>query len=1031
MHVPQSPCAELELEYLAAVPYQIISPASNEALIGIYQDSLLGAYKFTQAGQKFSTFEAMKLIAKSKHIDESMFRGKTHITNFELLSQILPPMTLKHPTNLFNKDNEDIHTSNNILEIENGTYKRGQMEKKTFASTSKGMIQRICNDFGNKQASDFIDSLQDIINEFMKTSGHSVGIKDLLSNEETTNKITEIIASKKSEVNNLIDQVLLGTFENDSGKDNKTHFENLANGILNDALEASGKEGRKNLGSENRFVKMVNAGSKGSNLNISQMISCVGQQNVDGKRIAYGFENRTLPHFCKYDDSPSARGFVENSYIHGLNPKETFFHAAGGRTGLIDTAIKTSTTGYLQRRLVKALEDARVKYDMSVRNAMDKVVQFSYGGDGFDTTRVEKQKIPLVRMSTEDIYSHYFVPTLKKKNEPFLDVFNNAAKKRLKDNIVKTQEKTQTIIDEMIQYRTILVENVFNNKNEDDVYLPVSFSHIINNIKHQQHLISTGVVDITFLETYEMLDAYYEKLEALNFARPNLLFKIMYYFYLSPKDLLINKRFNRHALTCLLEFIVLTYKKAIVAPGEAVGVIAAQSIGEPTTQLTLNTFHFSGIGSKSNVTRGVPRVEEILTLTENPKNPSATIYLHPEDEENKEKAHNIRTMIENTKLGDIVTKAEICFDPSDVNTKIQDDIPLMKKYAQFNEFMNSCLPEDCNNEEVKSNWIIRLQFDAEEMLRKNITMDDVHLAVKTSKNLGKNKVSCIFSDFNDDNLIFRIRLHNALSKKKKHDGSLKELDQSNEINLLRNFQDEILKNINLRGVKKLKNISIRKDPNIVKFVDGKYENKTIWMLDTVGSNLLNLLSLDYIDKTRLISNNIVEMFHIFGIEVARRCIYEELSEVIESSGTNSHHLELLCDRMCYSYRMIPVSRHGINADNIGPIGKASFEETPEMFFKAGRHAELDVMRGVSANVMCAQEGNIGTSAFQVYFDTDAIKDLPPIQEEDEDDKDVFKLLDSDYDNPLDKCSTHNIKIDNDVTNIKTKDLGEVGDIVDL
>ena len=142
----------------------------------------------------------------------------------------------------------------------------------------------------------------------------------------------------------------MGIFENKTGKTNEQEFETQVNNILNRASNDAGKIGRESLSSDNRFVIMVNAGSKGSDLNISQMISCLGQQNVDGKRIPYGFEDRTLPHFVKFDDSPSARGFVESSFISGLTPEELFFHAMGGRVGLIDTAVKTSQTGYIQRR---------------------------------------------------------------------------------------------------------------------------------------------------------------------------------------------------------------------------------------------------------------------------------------------------------------------------------------------------------------------------------------------------------------------------------------------------------------------------------------------------------------------------------------------------------------------------------------------------------------------------------------------------------------------------------------------------------
>ena len=151
----------------------------------------------------------------------------------------------------------------------------------------------------------------------------------------------------------------------------------------------------------------MNSGSKGSLINISQMISCLGPQSIEGKRAPYGFDNRTLPHFTKYDDSPTARGFIESSYITGLSAHEMFFHAMAGRIGLIDTAVKTSQTGYAQRRIVKSMEDILVTYDGTVRNHMGKIVQFQYGEDGFDSCKVENQTISLVSMSIEDIYMKY------------------------------------------------------------------------------------------------------------------------------------------------------------------------------------------------------------------------------------------------------------------------------------------------------------------------------------------------------------------------------------------------------------------------------------------------------------------------------------------------------------------------------------------------------------------------------------------------------------------------------------------------
>jgi len=145
-------------------------------------------------------------------------------------------------------------------------------------------------------------------------------------------------------------------------------FESNVNKTLNEARDKAGDFAYKNLAASNKIQNMVKAGSKGTYLNISQIMGCVGQQNVEGKRIGFGFNNRSLPHFAKFDYGPMSKGFVESNYITGLGAEEFFFHAMGGREGLIDTAVKTSETGYIQRRLVKALEDVMVKYDGTVRN---------------------------------------------------------------------------------------------------------------------------------------------------------------------------------------------------------------------------------------------------------------------------------------------------------------------------------------------------------------------------------------------------------------------------------------------------------------------------------------------------------------------------------------------------------------------------------------------------------------------------------------------------------------------------------------
>ena len=600
MHMPQNVLAEIELRHLAAIPYQIISPSSNAPIIGIYQDSMLGSYRFTRSVLEFTPRDAMNMLMSYSNVNTSEIRGKKTITNFEILSQITPPISLKYKTKQFDDKTEDASISNNVLEIHNGKYLRGQADKPVFASSTKGVLSRICNDFGNMAASNYIDDLQQVITEYMKTSAYSVGVSDLISDRKTTESILQIIESKKTDVQQLMDKVHLGILENNTGKTNMTEFETQVNNILNKATEQSGSTAVKSLSKNNRFVIMVNSGSKGSLLNISQMISCLGQQNVDGKRIPYGFDNRTLPHFTKYDDSPGARGFIENSYISGLTAPELFFHAMGGRIGLIDTAVKTSQTGYIQRRLVKGLEDLKVEYDMTVRNNMGKIIQFSYGDDSVDATRVENQHIPLVGMSIEDIYMHYDIIGLNDSDNEMLKIFTKGASSRLKKQQDATREMCKKHVDYMIEHREKLVDMVFKYRNEDYLKSPVAFQYLIQNVQGQLGLNSNSAVDITPLECFEMIETTFIALKKLNYCKPTKLMEVLYFFYLSPKELLIKKRFNKSGITLLLENIVLNYKKAIVHPGEMVGVIAGQSIGEPTTQMSLTKNESIKVMEKKN-----------------------------------------------------------------------------------------------------------------------------------------------------------------------------------------------------------------------------------------------------------------------------------------------------------------------------------------------------------------------------------------------------------------------------------------------
>jgi DNA-directed RNA polymerase II subunit RPB1 len=438
-----------------------------------------------------------------------------------------------------------------------------------------------------------------------------------------------------------------------------------------------------------------------------------------------------------------------------------------------------------------------------------------------------------------------------------------------------------------------------------------------------------------------------------------------------------------------------------------------------------DTFHTAGVASKSNVTRGVPRIEEILRLTKNPKHPSMTVFLKSVDESNQEKAKQFANMMEHTRLADVVTSVQICFDPDEFNTRIVEDRALIEQYYEFSRMLEECgVPNAAFNlaQNTKSKWVVRMEMDTETLLDKNITMDDIHFAIKNGANGAD--IDCAYADYNSDKLVFRIRMLSvAMNNSKKRKGAAEPLDQTDEIHILKKFQDDLLNNTVLRGVGGIANVLPRKLNNMVAKIDGKYDKKETWVLDTTGSNLLETLGLDYIDSERTYSNDIREMFNVLGIEAARQIIHDEIVDVLEFSGAyaNYHHLSLLCDRMTTKQGLVSIFRTGLFSDDIGPIAKATFEVHTEVLLDAARFGEADNMRGVSSNVMCGQPGYYGTNAFQLVLDMNKMASMQSAEVASLNDpmEDLIGKVEMDSD----VCPRAKLEIHNNIENIKRADPG--------
>jgi DNA-directed RNA polymerase II subunit RPB1 len=946
LHAPQSEEAAMELRQIAAVPLQIVSPRDSKPIVSVVQDTLVGVNRFMRNNVKLNMREIMNMLIQTPDWTgvlppaASMDKG-TKWSGQQVVSVLLPPLNLDMPNGQYDeeKDKGD-PKSQNFVRIKNGIVTQGVFDKSIF---SAALIHLIYNDYGPAKTVQFLDSLQRIVAIHLMNSGFSVGLSDLIADANTRTDIDKLMNELKGKIENIIQQVHLGLFDNSSGRTNQEEFERLIFGELNQVVNNAGKLGRNSLADNNRMTNMIKAGSKGSNTNVAQMIAVLGQQNVEGKRIPYGLQDRTLPHFKRYDDGAAARGFIESSFIKGLTPAETFFHAMSGREGLIDTAVKTADTGYLQRQLVKAMEDLMTQHDKTVRDAAGTIIQFSYGEDGTNSTKIEYQPLNIGGLSDAEIEEQFAVPDAGEEGVAFV-----AAVK---------------------EDRNMLVEGVLGSKlvktDKQTVAGPVHLDRTIKNIVLQFNLNPDEPNKVTGTQVLAMI----ERIKERTMPR-NKIWAALLRYHMNPQSLQ-RRGFTQAALEVLSTQIVNRNWASWCLPGEMVGIIAAQSIGEPSTQMTLNTFHLAGVAAKSAGTRGIPRLKELLKATRNPKASVLSIYLKPELRKSKEEARRVAQELEFTLLMDIVTVARIYFDPRDDSTVIAQDQEWLSFFLAYESLGSvgvgtagsaggaGAAASEEESTPKKSPWILRLELDRDKMFLKNITMEDVLYVIKRRFGL-----ETAYTDYNADELIIRMRLEAPYSS-----------DPMDDLIALKKLQNNLLTNTLVRGVTGLRAVTFSYIKDFFEFNEtaGRYEKVDQFVLDTDGTNFLDVLCHPDIDPQRLYSNNIHDIYSNLGIEATRAVLLKEISGLFEDNNVNFRHFGLLCDVICSKGKLMTVDRYGINKNNIGPLAKASFEQTEDIMLRAALFGELDPITGVSANIMTGQPIRGGTSFSSILLDEDSLK----------------------------------------------------------
>jgi DNA-directed RNA polymerase subunit A' len=678
IHSPQTEEAISEAKVLLNVNNNIISSKNNINLVGTIADSITGAYML--GSEKLLKAEADELLYSANVINNITTKEQS---GKDVFMQIIPGKTsLKVPETLIGDE--------------------------TFGIESGAMVKVIDNELGRDAAIESINRAFLLGAIFLSRKGYTISIRDLNVSDKVKKMSDQVLKDAEAKTAQIISEYESGELGALPGKTREETRETKILQVLNEVRSEVGKIVKTNFPVDGNVNKMITSGAAGNMINITQIACCVGQQSLWSKRISFGYKNRTLPFFKRGDLSPEAHGFIKSSFFDGLKPTEFFFGAITGRDALMDTALRTPKSGYLYRRLVSALQDLKVEYDGTVRDASENIIEFKYGDDGKDVSKLH-----------------------------------------LKDNSV--------------------------------------------------------------------------------------------------------------------------------APGEAIGVVTAQSFGEASTQMVLNVFHHAGV-AQVQITQGLPRLIEILDARKTPSTPSMELYLD-KDSNNEKEAKVIAEKIKEVKLREIISEIKIDFG----NKKIHIEL----------------------DQKALKNVHVGSQKIAERLEEKGFE-------IKAGEN----------------SLVMHVE----------------DLDFKAIYKLKEKLKDTIISGV--KGVSQVVVVSRGKD----------------FVILTAGSNLKDSILVKGVDPTKASSNDIHDVYNVFGIEPARQTIVNEINKVLESQGLNidQRHLKLIADAMTNSGIVKGVTRMGIISDKASILARATFETPDKQFINATIQGGRDELKSVIENILLNQPIPVGT-----------------------------------------------------------------------
>ncbi|PKY08955.1 beta and beta-prime subunits of DNA dependent RNA-polymerase [Aspergillus campestris IBT 28561] len=1028
MHFPQNELARAEAMMLADADHQYLVATSGKPLRGLIQDHISMSTWFTCRDSFFEEEDYHQLLYNCLRPENShtvsdrielmppmvirpkrLWTGKQIIST--ILKNIMPPgragLNLKSksstPGDRWGEGNEE-----GTVIFKDGELLCGILDKKQIGPSAGGFIDSIHEIYGHTIAGRLMSILGRLLTRFLNMRAFTCGIDDL----RLTKEGDRVRKEKLKEAARIGKEVALKyvTLDQTTVPDQDGELKRRLEDVLRDDEKQGGLDSVSNartatLSSEitkgclpgglvkpfpwNQMQSMTISGAKGSGVN-ANLISCnLGQQVLEGRRVPVMISGKTLPSFRAFETHPMAGGYVCGRFLTGIKPQEYYFHAMAGREGLIDTAVKTSRSGYLQRCLIKGMEGLRAEYDSSVREASDgSIVQFLYGEDGLDITKqVHLNDFEFLALNHKSIMSQVNLTS----------DFHNLEK------------------EEVANWHKEAMKKVRKTGKPEAMDPALSIWHPGGNLG------STS-------------EAFSQALKKYEDSNPDQVLKDKK----KPGTGVISKKgFNT--------VMNMKYMKSVVDPGEAVGIVAGQSIGEPSTQMTLNTFHLAGHSAK-NVTLGIPRLREIvMTASANIMTPTMTLILN--EELSKEHSERFAKAISKLSIAEVIDKVQVKerVSTGKVKAKIYDvEITFFPPEEYMAEY--AIKAKDLQNA-LQNKFIPRLvkltrheikKRDDEKTLKNHSTAQpEIGVSVGTTQEAARggegeigaaddddeedaddakrargaqNRSNQVSYEGPEDEEVDMVRAQD--DDEEDDDGNAKPRDiemndASDDGDAEDQAQESKLREDDIKGkfaeVHKFKfspsegiscTIQLQYDIATSKllllplvedaarsaviqsipglgnctFVEADVTKGEPACVITEGVNLLAMRDYqDIIKPHSLYTNSIHHMLNLYGVEAARASIVREMSDVFEghSISVDNRHLNLIGDVMTQSGSFRPFNRNGLVRDGSSPFAKMSFETTVGFLKDSVIERDFDNLKSPSSRIVVGRVGTVGTGAFDV------------------------------------------------------------------